>query len=50
MYRSPITSTRSATCARGTGEPEWMTDSTERSACGRRRIWSAKAGMNGVGA
>jgi len=27
-----------------------MTGSTERSALGRRRICSAKAGMNGVGA
>ena len=45
-----MTSTSSCTCDRGTGEPEWMTDSTERSAFGRRRISAAKAGMRGVGA
>jgi acyl-CoA synthetase (AMP-forming)/AMP-acid ligase II len=43
MYRSPMTSTRSCTCARGTGEPEWITDSTERSAFGGHRISAANA-------
>jgi hypothetical protein len=33
-----------------TGEPEWMTDSTERRAFGRRSNCAAKAGMSGVGA
>jgi len=49
-YRSPATSTRSSTCDRGTGEPEWMTDSSERRICGRRRSSAANWGMYGVGA